>query len=430
MCGILYSHDSESFSDLTVLKKRGPEGFCEVSNDLGYFFHSMLNTIGDLTQQPLANKHGLLLYNGSTYNSKNQNDAKWIVDRLDNNLDNTIEIIQNLNGEYALIYVTDTHIVFCVDPFDQRNLWFFHDSYHKQFTASSVPTVVKQKHITSWRAEGNKIYVINRNDYSVDIRVNRNFNLDQKHNHFDYVIENFEQAVQNRYDPSISINLLSSGFDSGVIACATNKFFDKVYCVGDPAKELKTVLQDRILLHDAILVPNYVGDQIEKMQMFHDLISKNDVWDDPLVNSLCNIIKECILKKKKKVVITGNGGDEIYNDWYGQMHELQWSKTNSYFASALELLWPWHNYKGRSMLACTRMDFICGYFGLESRNPLYDINLVQSWLNTTTQLKNKGYKSWMKHYMDQENYPHSMTKCHWGHDEYNPESWKLHERKI
>ena len=66
MCGILYSQDSNGFTDLEMLKRRGPEGFVEDTNQLGYFAHSMLNTIGQNTPQPYHTKSGILLYNGST----------------------------------------------------------------------------------------------------------------------------------------------------------------------------------------------------------------------------------------------------------------------------------------------------------------------------------------------------------------------------
>ena len=114
MCGILFSYNSDNFSDLEMLKRRGPEGFTEQTNELGYFAHSMLNTIGENTPQPYQTKNGMLLYNGSTYNSGLDNDTEWIGKRLDDNVGNTVDVVKELNGEYALIYVTEKNVVFCV----------------------------------------------------------------------------------------------------------------------------------------------------------------------------------------------------------------------------------------------------------------------------------------------------------------------------
>lgn len=37
--------------------------------------------------------------------------------------------------------------------------------------------------------------------------------------------------------------------------------------------------------------------------------------------------------------------------------------------------------------------------------PLLDVGLVQAWLNTTAELKNKRYKHWMFEYMTEHDYP-------------------------
>jgi hypothetical protein len=37
--------------------------------------------------------------------------------------------------------------------------------------------------------------------------------------------------------------------------------------------------------------------------------------------------------------------------------------------------------------------------------PLLDVGLVQAWLNTTAELKNKRYKNWMFEYMKEHDYP-------------------------
>lgn len=424
MCGILYSQNSKGFSDLEMVKRRGPEGFKELENDLGYFAHSMLNTIGDNTPQPYSTSHGIFLYNGSTYNSGSCNDTKWIGERLDDNLDHTLSLIRSLNGEYAFIYVTEKNVVFGVDYFDNRNLWIYHDKDTRELTVASVPNVISQKHENSWRADGNKIYILDKRKFSLSIVSNKIFNLDQKNDHFDYVFEKFEKAVENRYNHSTTTNLLSSGFDSGVVACATQKIFTEVDCVSDPDKEVIATLKERIKRHKSTVLPNFKGHQKDKERMFHGILARNDIWDDPWANPVINMIKNYIVKRNKKIVITGNGGDEIYNDWQRQQLGHTWSKTNGSFPSSLQLVWPWHNFNGRMQLNNTRIDFLAGYFGVETRNPLTDIDLVQAWINTTSQKKN-SYKSWMKIYMDQEKYPYTMKKVHGFIDEYKPDEWKI-----
>lgn len=425
MCGILYSQDSQGFTDLEMLKRRGPEGFRVIENSLGYFVHSMLNTIGDHTPQPYHTGTGILLYNGSTYNSDYASDTLWLADRLDDNLNNTLDVIRELNGEYAIVYVTEKHVVFCVDHFDSRNLWFYHDKCNRELTIASVPSVVRQKATGAWRAEGNNIYVMDRRDYSVQVITNRVFDLEQKTNHFDYVFENFERAVRSRYKVNHSTVLLSSGFDSGVIACATQKIYKSVDCVINPVGEVLDTVKQRQKLHKAVVMLNHRGEHPEKRDMFLKMFAVDDVWNEPSVDPMIDIMKRYVQKRGKKIVLFGNGGDEMYNDWQGQLSGFKWARTNGSFATDLQLIWPWHNYHGRMQLNNLRTDLIAGYFGLEARNPLIDCDLVQAWLHTTCDLKNQGYKSWMKSYLDQEKYPYTMQKVHWASGVYTPEPWKL-----
>jgi len=59
-----------------------------------------------------------------------------------------------------------------------------------------------------------------------------------------------------------------------------------------------------------------------------------------------------------------------------------------------------------------RFDYIAGWFGLEVRNPFLDQDLVQSWLNTTSKLKNAGHKEWIENYMKNYEYPYTTEKFH------------------
>lgn len=430
MCGILYSQNSKGFSDLDMLKRRGPEGFQELINDLGYFAHSMLNTIGDNTPQPYSTNHGVLLFNGSTYNSGPLNDTKWISERLDDNLDNTLSVIRELNGEYALIYITEKHVVFCVDHFDQRNLWFYYSQASKEVTIASLPNIVRQKHHAAWRVEGNKIYVFDRNDAILSVHTNKVWDLKQTKNNYDNVFEEFEKAVKHRYTTDTSTILLSSGIDSGVIACASHKFFDQLDCICDPRYEHKDILAERIKIHGSKLTRCPAGDSPEKIDMFNKIIPDVLIFEQGDVDPLINIIKTHVRKRKRKILLFGQGGDEIYNDHHGQRGGFNIGRTNGKWPDALEIVWPWYNYKNRLRLNNTRPDIICGYFGIESRNPLLDVNLVQAWLNTTSELKNSGYKSWMVRYLDQEKYPYTLQKVHWHEDRFQPKDWQKIPEEI
>ena len=82
MCGYYYSYNIpvKKVSDSILL--RGPEQFKKLDVENEHFGHALLSTRGTSPQQPIQNKDGTLVYNGSTYNSKN-NDTQWIIDNLD-----------------------------------------------------------------------------------------------------------------------------------------------------------------------------------------------------------------------------------------------------------------------------------------------------------------------------------------------------------
>ena len=416
MSGILYSKDSSGFSDLEMLKRKGPDNFKEQSNDLGYFACSLLNIIDDSKEQPIKNKSGMLLCNSTTK-------YPWPMDNLDGNLQHTIDFIKELRGSFALIYVTERHIVFAVDHFENKNLWFYHDQDTRALTIASVPNIVTQKHGSAWKVLENKIYILDKKDYSINIQTNMVFDLRQKTNHFDFVFEKLELAVQNNYYPGRSVSLLSSGLDCGVINCAIHKIFGEADCLADPQQEVMEVLKDRIKFHRARLLPNTQGHHIEKEKIFNGLLPSNEVWDQTMTNPVINLIKNGVKKRSKKIVVVGNGGDEIYNDQQKQMGGHGYSKTNGSFPSSLYLVWPWHNYHSELRLNNMRYDFITGYFGVEANHPLTDVGLVQAWLNTTQKLKNE-YKLWMREYLQQAKYPFTTQKVHSFVPKYEPEQWK------
>ena len=120
MCGYYYS-TNKHLSNTEYLKRRGPEGWQTLDHEYGKFGHSMLNTIGALIKQPYQTKHGILLYNGSTYNSKANNDTQWLADNLTNTVSHCVEVIKSLNGEYSITWVTKDFVIFCVDPFAIRS---------------------------------------------------------------------------------------------------------------------------------------------------------------------------------------------------------------------------------------------------------------------------------------------------------------------
>ena len=409
MCGYFYSNTIvPSNKSLTNVKRRGPDGFDDYHSDLGYFAHALLVTIAPKTPQPIKNNHGVLVYNGSIYGVEG-NDTRWLISQLDDNMDHCIQVIKSLRGEYSLTWVTDNFIIFCADQWVTRNLWYYFSPEDKVISISSVPDVIKEYHTGAWPCQGNKIYILDKNTWTISTQTNTEWDLTQTVNSYDSVFENFEKAVELRITDNHVISL-SAGYDSGVIACAAKYGIQTKYnlkYVAISGAEDKEILFKRLAIHKARLIKEELRDQ-DLVDDFLKLTHQPNAQAVQInrYTQLCDTGK----KLAQHIHLTGRGGDEIYCDYGFNGQELSPSSHfGGFFPSQLDLVWPWHG--GRSFLyeAVTMQDYAYGYNGCEARVPLLDQLVVQSWLNTTHTLKNSKYKGWITEYMDTYDYPYDKT---------------------
>lgn len=413
MCGYYYSHnlpiDSQS---LTNLVRRGPESFSALTLAHEQFGHALLNTRGESTQQPIQNNHGTLVYNGSTYNSVD-NDTQWIIRNLDEKLETTVDLIKSLIGEYSLTYVTESHIVFAVDQWSTKNLFFYYNKADRTFIIASSIDVVLYHAPNAVRVEGNRIYIIDKSSFDLDIVTTTQWNFDQTVNNYDAVFETFEQAIIDRHEPNITTYLLSAGIDAGSMACCAKKFFgNSVQTVSKIGKEDAEILNKRMQLHEKSLIDP--ADDSAFQGTVDDMFAVYgfNYMHSPTARATSAILQNYFLPLKQKILISGIGGDELYADYmtdkasYGRV-----GKVNGAWPSDLKTIYPWHNYEGTRMhFQLHRSDMTCGYHGIEARYPLADQRLFQRWLNTTVNLKNSGYKHWQTQYMLEHDYPVTLIK--------------------
>ena len=412
MCGYYYSHNISIDSEaLESIHRRGPEAFNCLNLNNEYFGHSLLNTRGKSTPQPIQNSRGTLVYNGSTYNS-DDNDTQWIVDNLDERLETTIDLIKDLVGEYSLTYVTDSHIVFAVDQWSTKNLFFYYDQSTKTFLIASAVDFMLHHVPNAVRVQGNKIYIIDKNTFALDVIETTKWNFDQTVNNYDRVFETFEQAVKDRHELAITSYMLSAGIDSGIIVCCANKFFKDVQTVSKTGNEDAELLSRRLEFHkNPIIDPaddSAFTSTTDKMFEQHGF----DYLRSSSARALTAMLQNHYVPRKQKICISGIGGDELYDDYMlDKKAHGRVGKINGNWPSELKTIYPWHNYEGTRILKqLNRSDTVCGHHGIEARYPLTDQRLFQHWLNTTSALKNAGYKHWQVQYMHDHDYPVTLNK--------------------
>ena len=108
-----------------------------------------------------------------------------------------------------------------------------------------------------------------------------------------------------------------------------------------------------------------------------------------------------------RIYLSGQGADEIISDYGfngGKIYDH--SSFGGYFPNNLEGFFPWHSfYDGTQIQYLNKEEYVAGAFGIETRYPFLDTQLVQEFLWLTSDLKNKKYKSALDEYLIQNNYP-------------------------
>jgi len=129
-----------------------------------------------------------------------------------------------------------------------------------------------------------------------------------------------------------------------------------------------------------------------------------------LAHRLTGFMREkCISEFNSKVIFTGNGGDEIFDNYPAlpARHPLKYngitSKNPAGFSiwpEDLTTVFPWqHFYGGQARRLLDLFETQSLAYGLENRNAFYDKKLAQEWLHVMPWIKNQTPKVFQKKYL-------------------------------
>ena len=104
------------------------------------------------------------------------------------------------------------------------------------------------------------------------------------------------------------------------------------------------------------------------------------------------------------------GADEIFSDyglWVSVItHTVLWV-----VCSRIESVFPWKNFYDNTQRAyLAKEEYICGANGVEGRYPFLDAAVVQEFLWLTPSLKNQYYKSVLRQFLVQHDFPFDENK--------------------
>ncbi len=410
MCGLFFSTKSLEESNLDEISFRGPDYSNTKINNLGFFYFFGLETKNNTLRQPLINQTGTLLYNGTQYDLED-NDNQFLIDNLSNNKQDCIEFIQSLKGDFSLIWVTEDFILLARDFCGNKPL--FYSVFDNNFHAASTLNSIESLGLDVETVEPNEILIfLKKDNFSKAERYkSKIFNLDQKYNSFDRVFESFEKSVLNRYCLNTVVPI-SSGTDSGMIAACLHSYKKEYLIVSRPGLEDLKILNERL----SILSYNdqYIFDDvnIKTVNKINSLPCEKYISQKPQIAQVAWWIAEYSKQRNCRYIMSGTGADELYSDygWNGVKYNKN-SQFGGLFPQNLTNIWPWHLNKNLPLYhAIVIEDYIYGYWGIDTRNPFLDTDLIQEWLSTSQALKNKEYKHWQQEYLRIMKFPFHTKK--------------------
>lgn len=435
MCGFTITNKNVSFDQINnrLVSLRGPDKTTFKTFKDFKFCHHLLSITGHMTEQPFIDEDEeiIAIYNGEIYNYKlyNENatsDGQCLIPLYKKH---GMMFVNKLDGEFALILIDFKNklIVISGDLFKTKPL--FYSVENSEFSASSYRnSLVNLGCKTITDHEPNKAVVFNLSgDLLYTIRL-FNFDIDnQDKTDMSGWEKKFDNAISKRAttDKSLFIGL-SSGYDSGAIACSLVKQNKKFKCYSVHGSENDHVLNMRheLLRKSGVEVESILKTK-EDYNIAHSYIVNNtdaysynirntdgsyvettNLTDDSGSNWLSSICQRARLQNYK-IILSGMGADEIISDYgYAGHRHFPHSNFGGKFPENLREIFPWPSFYGSTMKSyISKEEYVGGSYGIETRYPFLDKEVVQEFLWLHPSVKNSCYKSVISHYLESNNFP-------------------------
>lgn len=426
MCGFGVSNITQLQNSNKFCRRRGPDlTNMGVINGI-QFLHNLLHITGEYTPQPLVRQDVACVFNGEIYNYKSfgnyKSDGECILDLY---LREGESFVKLLDGEFALCLIdfSKNKLIIATDTFSCKPLWyefkgdkFCIGSYNSQLSLLGFNQGKKLKSNTTI------VYDL-KNLTQTNQYQNRTFDLNQHKTTFDDWIQAFQNSITKRTQNTIQGMFIgmSSGYDSGAIACELEKQNVKFKAYSIINGENETILNERLKRIKNIETINIEMSEILKWQTnliescedfkYDDGFRSYDIKKDQASYGLSAICHRAN-NEKRKIYFSGQGADEIISDYgYGGEKIYKHSGFGGLFPENLNGFFPWHSfYDGTQIQYLNKEEYVAGHFGIETRYPFLDNDLVQEFLWLSHKLKNSKYKSALDEYLKVNNFPYQPSE--------------------
>jgi len=408
------------------LKLRGPD-HTNIHNYKDFtFVHNLLHITGDLTMQPFIHENIICLYNGEIYNYKSFNtyyksDGECLIPLY---LQYGNQFPKYLHGEFAICLFDFDKNIFILSSDIFRTKPLYYGINNDRLCIASWPLPIKQlDFIDIKKIDCNTILTFNIDTLKlINTDTLYTFNLIQYKTSFDDFIVALKNSIKMRYHENSEevFITLSSGYDSGVIACELNLLNKKCNYISlkSPLENISTIYSRFFLNQSGKKTMIKRNKNINNFKYIYDLYRMN--FNDSIDNSPYYLASILLYSEshtnKYKVNLSGHGVDEIMSDYYGSST----SNFKGIFPNDLSNIFPkypsdenckWTNfYNNINMINIKRDEFVASIFGIETRYPFLDKYVVQEFLNLSVDLKNSIYKAPLNHYLEMYNYPFNKGK--------------------
>ena len=401
MCGFIVAGVGTDANDFFV-RSRGPDAVGETTREELTFRHYLLHITGEKTPQPFVDGEVICLFNGEIYNQPFMKSDGEVLIPLYRQFG--VDFAKHLDGEFAIaLYDFGKRLaLFATDSFGTKPL--FVNGIQCASYPSAVPDGVRVPPNTTLVR-----HFSGRTEKSLT-----NFDFDFGHQSketYDDWLSAFSRAVRKRAKPGCFITM-SSGYDSGAIACELLRQEANFRSYSVRAGEDLEILQARVARTGGVLFHMTVDDYAQHTQFLRERVepasftleSGMTMHCDHLYHDAGAVGASFVFARARaeghKIHLSGHGGDEITSD-YSENPTI--SSLHGVYPKKLA---PWRNFYGGCMRAyLTKEEHVAGAYGIETRYPLLDSQLVQEFLWLTPELKNKQFKAPLHEYLSRSDFP-------------------------
>jgi len=419
-CGIVSGNPFNKY-----MKQRGPD-LTNVVEFRGHtYVHNLLSITGPKSPQPVFTDHVGCVFNGEIYNSQEIYPGRPETDALlEAYRKFGTDMFSRLDGEFAIVIVDyrENLVVISSDCFGTKPIWvgfkendFGCASYASALRSLGFDDIRKVRANETWIVSLAEPQVVKKQEV---VR----FDLHQYKETYDDWTHAFEDAIRKR-TMGLQHKLfvcVSSGYDSGAIACELQAQGIPFKAYIFPDNENPNVLSRRISGFERHEVPVSLFKLDRKKfakakEGFEEKCEDYEYEGYKVRNEGAGVGLSHMFEHARdegfKIVLSGQGADEILSDYGMDGKKLYWhSELRGIFPDELGDVFPWPNFFGRMQERyLAKEECIAGAFGIETRYPFLDKRLVQEFLNLSPRFKNQFYKAPIHQYLNKKSYPFEVN---------------------